>query len=51
MAIFKAYDIRGIVGKELTTQVALRIGRGFSQFIRKESGQEAPLVVIGTRRP
>ena len=31
--IFKAYDIRGIYGTELTEDVAYRIGRAFVTFL------------------
>jgi len=31
--IFKAYDIRGIYGKDLTEEVAYRIGRAFVTFV------------------
>src|SRR5581483_8285390 len=30
MALFREYDIRGIVGQELTEDIAERIGRGFA---------------------
>lgn len=33
MSIFKAYDIRGIYGKELDEELALKIGRAFVTFI------------------
>ena len=32
--IFKAYDIRGIYGKTLTPELALKIGRAFVTFLR-----------------
>jgi phosphomannomutase len=32
--IFKAYDIRGIVGRDLTREVALKIGRAFATFLK-----------------
>lgn len=31
--IFKAYDIRGIVGKDLTEDIALKIGRAFVSYL------------------
>jgi len=31
--IFKAYDIRGIYGKDLTDEIAYRIGRAFVKFL------------------
>lgn len=34
MSIFKAYDIRGIVGEELTEQLAFKIGRGFATLLK-----------------
>ncbi len=33
MSIFKAYDIRGIYGTELTTELAYQIGRAFATFL------------------
>ncbi len=38
--IFKAYDIRGIVGKTLTTDIVRRIGQGIGSLAR-ERGQNA----------
>ncbi len=32
--IFKAYDIRGIVGKDLTEDTAFKIGRAFATFLK-----------------
>ena len=32
--IFKAYDIRGIVGKDLTEEIAQKIGRAFASFLK-----------------
>lgn len=40
--IFKAYDIRGIVGEGVTSQVAYLIGRGLAQEVFTEAG---PIVV------
>jgi phosphomannomutase/phosphoglucomutase len=39
--IFRAYDIRGIFGEDLTEEVATRIGAAFAQFIEDKS------VVVG----
>jgi phosphomannomutase/phosphoglucomutase len=39
--IFRAYDIRGIFGKDLTEEVALRIGAAFAKFL------DGKTVVIG----
>ena len=41
MSIFKAYDIRGIVGTELTEDIAKKIGRAFATFLQPKS------IVIG----
>ena len=38
--IFKAYDIRGIVGKTLTADIVRRIGHGLGS-LAKERGQRA----------
>src|SRR5574340_1843849 len=32
-AIFKAYDIRGIYGQDLTDEIAYRIGRAAAQYL------------------
>ena len=32
MSIFKAYDVRGIYGKELTDEIAYKFGRAFATF-------------------
>lgn len=36
MALFREYDIRGIVGKELTEEVAERIGRAYATIAREK---------------
>ena len=41
LTCFKAYDIRGIVGVDLTPEIATSIGRAFAQTLR------AKRVVIG----
>ena len=35
MALFREYDIRGIVGEELTEDVAEKIGRAFATMARE----------------
>ena len=35
-SIFKAYDIRGLVGEELTPEVAEAVGRAFADFLPNE---------------
>ena len=36
--IFRAYDIRGIVGQDLTPAIAERIGRAYATYVRREYG-------------
>ena len=43
--IFKAYDIRGLVGKELTKDFAFSVGAAFAKFL--EQVREPSTVVIG----
>ncbi len=59
--IFKAYDIRGIVGTELTPEVAQLIGKGLADFLpleggvavgrdmRPDSGELADALITGLR--
>lgn len=42
-AIFREYDIRGVVGDDLTPEVAARIGRGYAAHLGLSDGQ----VVLG----
>lgn len=37
MSIFREYDIRGIVGKDLTPEIAEKIGRAYATFGRKRN--------------
>ncbi|RME59654.1 MAG: phosphomannomutase/phosphoglucomutase [Candidatus Dadabacteria bacterium] len=39
--IFRKYDIRGIVGKEITAEFAYYLGRGFAEILRKDGRKEA----------
>src|SRR5438034_3751690 len=48
MALFREYDIRGIVGKELTEAVTERIGRAFAT-LGHEKGVKAVSVGRGGR--
>ncbi|MFI5240345.1 MAG: phosphomannomutase/phosphoglucomutase [Candidatus Saccharimonadia bacterium] len=45
--VFKAYDIRGLVGSELTNDLALAVGRGFADFLP----DEGPVAVGYDMRP
>lgn len=44
-SIFKAYDIRGLVNKEITPDFAFATGAAFAQFLKEE--REPATVVIG----
>ena len=37
MGIFKTYDIRGIYGSEINTDIAYKIGRAFAKFLKGNS--------------
>lgn len=43
-SIFKAYDIRGVVGKTIDAHVAYQIGQAFGSAVREQGGEA---VVIG----
>ena len=45
--IFRQYDIRGIVGEDLDTGVAERVGRAYATVVRETTGSDAPSVVVG----
>lgn len=45
--IFKTYDIRGLVDKDITPEFAYNLGRAFATFIRREIGGEAPTIAVG----
>lgn len=45
-SIFKAYDIRGIYGKDLFDETATLIGKAFANLIKSETGKENPTVVV-----
>lgn len=45
--VFKAYDIRGLVGDELTPLFAYDLGKAFATFIREEKGKAKPVVTVG----
>ncbi len=45
--IFRQYDIRGVVGADVTTDVAEQIGRAFTTLVRRELGQDSPVLALG----
>lgn len=38
--IFKAYDIRGVYGRDFDEQLAYRLGRAFAELLKSETGRE-----------
>ena len=46
-AIFRAYDIRGKAGTQITEEACGLIGQSFGEEVRKRSGKHTPLVVVG----
>jgi len=48
--IFRQYDIRGIVGKDLTAEAATAVGRGYAALMR-ERGVKGRIVVSRDNRP
>lgn len=44
--IFREYDIRGIVEKDLDPQVTRQVGRAYATVLR-ETGSDSPTVVVG----
>lgn len=45
--IFRAYDIRGVVGVDLSADAVELIGRGFGTFLKRQRGLTRPRVVAG----
>ncbi len=43
MSIFREYDIRGVVGADLTFDLAERIGRAFGTMVRRNNGSSVSL--------
>jgi phosphomannomutase/phosphoglucomutase len=50
-SIFRQYDIRGLVGEELTTDFARALGGAFAAFGRERLGRDAVLAVGRDNRP
>ena len=48
--IFRQYDIRGVVGKDLTIEAALQIGRAYAAFLTSR-GKEGAISVGRDNRP
>jgi phosphomannomutase/phosphoglucomutase len=45
--IFRAYDIRGTVGEQLTDETFLLIGKGFGSVLRELYNKEHPTIAVG----
>ncbi len=45
--IFREYDIRGIVGRDLDAGVAEPVGRAYGSLVREQAGKARPRVVVG----
>lgn len=45
--IFRQYDVRGVVGRDLNTEVARSLGRAFGTLLRRELGEGPLRVAIG----
>jgi phosphomannomutase/phosphoglucomutase len=50
-SIFRQYDIRGLVGKELTGDLAHALGRAYAAFGRERLGRDPVLAVGRDNRP
>jgi phosphomannomutase / phosphoglucomutase len=50
-SIFRQYDIRGLVGEELTPEFAHALGRAIAAFARERLGRDAALAVGRDNRP
>ncbi|MGD8699058.1 MAG: phosphomannomutase/phosphoglucomutase [Gemmatimonadales bacterium] len=45
--IFREYDVRGVVGQDLTADTAVQVGRAFGSQLRAEFGTSDPAVALG----
>ncbi len=46
-SIFRAYDIRGVVGETLTVEAVRAIGAAFASMVRERAGKEHPGIAVG----
>ncbi|AHG90818.1 phosphoglucomutase/phosphomannomutase alpha/beta/alpha domain I [Gemmatirosa kalamazoonensis] len=49
--IFRQYDVRGVVGRDLTPDVALALGRGYAALLREEGTERGAVAVGRDNRP
>lgn len=45
--IFRAYDIRGLMGEELNGEVALGVGKAFGTHLKRTAQNPVPRVIVG----
>lgn len=45
-AIFRGYDIRAIVPRDLDAEGASQIGRAFAEFVRQKSKEKTPTILV-----
>lgn len=45
--IFRQYDIRGVVGDDVTVEVAEQIGRAFTTLVRRTLSVDSPVLALG----
>ncbi|MEX2032263.1 MAG: phosphomannomutase/phosphoglucomutase [Dehalococcoidia bacterium] len=45
--IFRQYDIRGIVGKDLDAGITEAVGRAFASMVRAATGKKTPRIAVG----
>ena len=45
--IFREYDVRGVVGEDLTADTAVQVGRAFGSQLRAELEAASPSVALG----
>lgn len=45
--IFREYDIRGLVGDEITADLVRALGRAFATFVVRRTGRDQPAVAVG----
>src|SRR3989338_1809319 len=45
--IFKAYDIRGVYGEDLTEDVSFKIGQAYAVFMKKDTGKKSLKIAVG----
>ena len=47
--IFRQYDVRGVIGEDLTADTAAAIGRGFAALLERRGVCVAPVLTLSLR--